>query len=191
MRWSLRRTLAVVVVVAGGALLASRAWRPATPAPAEPYIVPATLSPVAHAVAARHAGQVVLLDVWATWCDNCLPGLADLMALQQTYGARGLRVVAISVDEGLDSAAVQRWALRHGLTLELAYDPSGASTAMLGRPGVPIGLLLDRQGRVRETRFGHAPRASDMSWHAPWMQAKFETLLAEPPSTGTGSRPGA
>jgi thiol-disulfide isomerase/thioredoxin len=146
---------------------------------------------VAAAVAARHAGQVVLLDVWATWCDNCLPGLADLAALQQSHGARGLRVVAISVDKDMDSVAVQRWARRAGITLELAYDPSGASTGMLGRPGVPVALLLDRQGRVRETRFGHAPRESDMSWHASWMQAKLETLLAEPAPAGTVSRRGA
>ena len=190
MRRNLRLPL-VAAVLGVGAVAAHRARRPANAPSVEPYVVPATLSPVAAAVAARHAGQVVLLDVWATWCDNCLPGLADLAALQQTYGPRGLRVVAISVDQGLDSTAVQRWAVRHGVTVELAYDPSGASTAMLGRPGVPIGLLLDRQGRVRETRFGHAPRASDMSWHAPWMQAKFATLLAEPPSAGTGSRPGA
>lgn len=185
------RWLLVLAVLGGGAAVAHRARHPASAAPVEPYIVPATLSPVAAAVAARHAGQVVLLDVWATWCDNCLPGLADLAALQQSHGPRGLRVVAISVDEGLDSAAVRRWAVRHGITVELAYDPSGASSAMLGRPGVPIGLLLDRQGRVRETRFGHAPRASEMSWHAPWMQAKLETLLAEPAAPGAASRPGA
>jgi thiol-disulfide isomerase/thioredoxin len=185
-RWAL-----TVVVLAGGAVLASRVARPDKPASAEPYIVAATLSPVARAVAERHVGQVVLLDVWATWCDNCLPGLQDLAALQQTHGARGLRVVAISVDQDLDSVAVQRWAKQHGLTLELAFDPSGASKGMLGRPGVPVALLLDRQGRVRDTRFGHAPRDSDMSWHAPWMQAKLEGLLAEPVPEGKAPSAGA
>ena len=44
-------------------------------------------------------GQVVLVDFWATWCPPCRMELPHLQKLQETYGARGFRVVAIAMDE--------------------------------------------------------------------------------------------
>ena len=44
-------------------------------------------------------GSVYLLDVWATWCRDCLVELPSLRALHDRYGSRGLRVVSVSVDE--------------------------------------------------------------------------------------------
>jgi len=158
---------------------------------AAPFVFDVQLSPVAAEVAARYAGEVILLDVWATWCDNCVPGLRELAEVERQYAPRGLRVVAISVDRTRDSADVRAWAQAQGVTVPLAYDPSGKSAAMLTRPGVPIGLLLDRQGRVRETRFGHAPLRSETGWLAPWMQGKLEALLAEPRPEMPPNMPGA
>ncbi len=47
---------------------------------------------------ARHRGQVVLLNFWATWCEPCRQEFASLKQLQERYRHRGLVVFAISVD---------------------------------------------------------------------------------------------
>lgn len=44
-------------------------------------------------------GSVFLLDVWATWCRDCIVELPSLRAVNEKYGKRGLRVVSVSVDE--------------------------------------------------------------------------------------------
>ena len=52
-------------------------------------------------------GRAYLLDVWATWCIDCLVAIPALQALQATYGARGLQIVSVSVDE--QQATVDRF----------------------------------------------------------------------------------
>lgn len=44
-------------------------------------------------------GHVVLLEFWAGWCPSCKESLPFLQQIQAQYGARGLRVVAVSVDK--------------------------------------------------------------------------------------------
>jgi thiol-disulfide isomerase/thioredoxin len=44
-------------------------------------------------------GKVYLLDVWATWCPDCIEELPALRALQARYAKRGLQLVSVSVDE--------------------------------------------------------------------------------------------
>ena len=56
-------------------------------------------------------GRVTLLNVWATWCTSCREEMADLDALYARYHAQGLRVVAVSVDQG-DAAKVVRFTTR-------------------------------------------------------------------------------
>jgi thiol-disulfide isomerase/thioredoxin len=138
------------------------------------------LSPVASAVAARHAGSVVLLDVWATWCTNCVEGLQDLARLQRELGPRGLRVVAINVDQGLDSAAVRAWLARHAIDLAFVLDPSGASAAMLPQPGIPQSVVLDHRGEVRDFRMGHSPPGSGSSWLDQLARQTLDSALARP-----------
>ena len=44
-------------------------------------------------------GQVVLVNLWATWCIPCVQELPDLDLLQQRFGERGLKVLAVSIDD--------------------------------------------------------------------------------------------
>ena len=154
--------------------------RPAPASPSARVPSPVRLSPVASAVAARHAGSVVLLDVWATWCTNCVEGLQDLARLQRELGPRGLRVVAINVDQGLDSAAVRAWLARHAIDLAFVLDPSGASAAMLPQPGIPQSVVLDHRGEVRDFRMGHSPPGSGSSWLDQLARQTLDSALARP-----------
>lgn len=50
------------------------------------------------AILERHRGSAVIVNVWATYCVPCLKELPDLDRLQEEYGDRGLRVLAVSID---------------------------------------------------------------------------------------------
>src|SRR5215468_4183122 len=46
------------------------------------------------------AGEpVTLLHVWATWCGPCQKEFPEIEAIQREFGPRGLRIVAVSIDE--------------------------------------------------------------------------------------------
>jgi len=97
----------------------------------------------------RFRGQVVLLNVWATWCPPCVREMPSLDRLQARLAGEGLQVVALSIDRGAGALpAVRAFYASHALRhLRIYNDPEGAAGFELGAPGVPVTFLLDRQGR--------------------------------------------
>ena len=95
-------------------------------------------------------GKVVLLNFWATWCAPCQVEIPVFSRWQQQYGAQGLQVVGISMDD--DAGPVRRLLAK----LKPAY-PVAMGDAKLGEQyggvmGLPLSYLIDRNGVVR-TRF--------------------------------------
>ncbi|MBW3575021.1 MAG: TlpA family protein disulfide reductase, partial [Actinobacteria bacterium] len=43
-------------------------------------------------------GEVVLLNIWATWCPPCREEMPSMQRLQEKLGPEGLRIVAVSID---------------------------------------------------------------------------------------------
>ena len=96
---------------------------------------------------AQDRGKVVLLNFWATWCGPCKVEMPRFMEWQKQYGARGLQVIGVSID---DSAAPARAFVEK---LDLNY-PVVMGNAKLGEQyggvlGVPVTFLIDRAGMVR------------------------------------------
>jgi len=48
---------------------------------------------------AERRGKVVVLNLWATWCVPCLREIPDLVALEKEFGARGLTLVGLGMDD--------------------------------------------------------------------------------------------
>ncbi|WP_337171043.1 redoxin domain-containing protein [Gemmatimonas aurantiaca] len=92
-------------------------------------------------------GRVTLLNVWATWCTSCREEMADLDALYSRYHAQGLRVVAVSVDQG-DATKVVRFTTREKLAMSIGHDPAGIVQRTFSVVGVPETYLIDGSGRV-------------------------------------------
>jgi cytochrome c biogenesis protein CcmG/thiol:disulfide interchange protein DsbE len=60
-----------------------------------------------------YRGKVVVLNFWATWCAPCLTEMPPFVEWQQEYGARGLQVIGISMDDEVPPvrAAFQKYRL--------------------------------------------------------------------------------
>lgn len=100
-----------------------------------------------------------LVAVWATWCAACRDEFAELERLHRTLGPRGLRVVAISVDDGSSERVARFVAGRHA-TFEVGHDASGQVAERLHLVGVPESFLLDGDGRIRWRQRGTLTDAS-------------------------------
>jgi cytochrome c biogenesis protein CcmG/thiol:disulfide interchange protein DsbE len=123
---------------------------------------------------ADYHGQVVLLNVWATWCQPCVIEMPSIERLYHDYGPQGLKVVAISVDSAGSDSAVRAFAARFGLTFDVLRDPSHATEEHYQTTGYPETFVIGRDGVIRKKIIG----ASD--WDSPGDRALIGQLLREP-----------
>jgi thiol-disulfide isomerase/thioredoxin len=104
---------------------------------------------------AEWRGKVVLLNFWASWCSPCQTEIRDLVALQTKYGADGLQIVGIGMDDAKKLRNVQR-SLEINYPVLLANTPGNSLMVRYGNSTgvVPYSVLISRQGEVVYTHMG-------------------------------------
>jgi thiol-disulfide isomerase/thioredoxin len=104
---------------------------------------------------AQWRGKVLVVNFWATWCAPCREEMPDLVRAQNEYGAKGLQIVGIAVDN-VDK--VQQFAKEIKLNYPALVGGYGAMDLSkdLGNSlvALPFTLILDRQGKVAYTHLG-------------------------------------
>ena len=97
-------------------------------------------------------GKIVVLNFWATWCPPCVEEIPSLVQMQQRMAARGVTVLAVSVD--VDESAYHRFLKNHGVELLTVRDPGQKSNNLYGTIKFPESYIIDRNGVVRRKFFG-------------------------------------
>jgi len=93
-----------------------------------------------------YRGKVVLLDFWATWCHGCKLEIPWFSEFQKTYGAQGLAVVGVSMDQDGWKVVKPFLAEAHVPYRMLLGDEAMAKRYGIGN--LPDTFLIDRQGKV-------------------------------------------
>lgn len=94
----------------------------------------------------RLRGQVVLLNFWATWCAPCLNEMPAFDAWRRQFGAQGLAVIGISMDD--DAAAARRMAERLKIEYPVAMGDARLAESYGRVLGLPKTFLIGRDGKV-------------------------------------------
>lgn len=94
-----------------------------------------------------YRGKVVLLNFWATWCGPCRLEIPRFMEWQQRYGAQGLQVVGVSIDD--DQPPVEAYVRKTRVNYPVMMGDAKLGRLYGGVLGVPVTLLIDREGKVR------------------------------------------
>ncbi len=97
-------------------------------------------------------GKFVYLDFWASWCAPCKRSFPWMGSLQQRYGASGLQVVAINVDN--KRADAEQFLAATPAAFMVAYDPTGATPKKYAIKGMPSSVLIDPAGNIIATHTG-------------------------------------
>ena len=98
---------------------------------------------------ADYKGRVVLLNIWATWCEPCRVEIPSLERLQQAYGSKGLQLVAVSIDDYVSEDSIRRYANNFGVTFEILHDPSHAIERAYQTTGYPETFIIGPEGEIR------------------------------------------
>lgn len=93
-------------------------------------------------------GDVVMLNIWATWCIPCRAEMPGLQALHEQFQDDGLRVVGVSIDAGSATSSVRMFLDDFGITFTILHDPSERVTRAFRSMGVPETFLIGRDGRL-------------------------------------------
>ncbi len=116
-------------------------------------------------------GQVVLLNIWATWCVPCRSEIASLDRLQAMHGADGLEVLAVSVDRD-GAGEVRRFYQQSGIrNLKLYVDSDRGTQSAFRARSIPTTVLIDRDGNIVGSLVGAA------QWDSPEAQALVRRYL--------------
>lgn len=93
-------------------------------------------------------GEVVLLNVWATWCTPCRQEIPELQALHEEHADRGLRVVGVTVDSRSAEPQVRQFIEEFDMTYDVWVDPDQTAVSTFEAIGVPLTVLIDREGQI-------------------------------------------
>ena len=94
----------------------------------------------------EYRGEVVILSFWATWCGDCRAQLTELAAMRDRYQDAGVELLAVSLDQSARQASE--------VTAEASYpvlhDAAGEVGRLYDVTKMPVMVLIDRRGVVRE-----------------------------------------
>lgn len=119
-------------------------------------------------------GQVLVVNLWATWCAPCVKEMPTLAALQKAYEGKPVKVVAISIDTKGETEKAKAFIASHAplafyqdasMELPFAYTPPAQ--------GFPTTILYDKSGMER------ARVSGDADWSSPEAKAVIDQLLSE------------
>ena len=101
----------------------------------------------------QHAGKVVVVSFWATWCAYCLKELPVLENMQVSSAAPHIRVIAVNTEEWDVFKHVRR-GLKNA-KMSVIYDPKNVAQKAYGVKGIPHMVIIGRDGRILQVYRGY------------------------------------
>ena len=123
-------------------------------------------------------GRYVLLNFWATWCAPCRKEMPALDARNKEFGGDEFAVVTLATGRN-SLAGINRFFKEENIeTLPVLLDPKQMVAREMGVLGLPITVLIDRDGREVARLRG------DADWYSDNARAMIRTLLDAPGGNG-------
>ena len=110
---------------------------------------------------ADYRGKVLVVNIWATWCEPCRVEMPSIEKLYKEFAPEGLAVVAVSVDDPGQEQHVRDFAKELGVTFEILHDPARRTATSYQVTGYPETFVIARDGTIRKKIIGAADWSSE------------------------------
>jgi thiol-disulfide isomerase/thioredoxin len=100
---------------------------------------------------ASYRGNVVVLNVWGSWCGPCQKEAPALQAASQALAPKGVKFLGINIREDGNRARAAAFERTYGITYPSLFDSTGYLLALRGvvaASAVPSTVVVDAQGRI-------------------------------------------
>jgi len=105
---------------------------------------------------ADNSGKVTIINFWATWCEPCREEMPAIDAYYKKHRASGLEVLAISLDDANDAAAVRKFAQKYSFPVALKSDANFKGLGRIWR--LPSTFVIDKRGILRKNGLVGEPK---------------------------------
>ena len=114
-------------------------------------------------------GKVVVVNIFASWCDPCAAEAPVLEQTQKQIEGRGATILGVTyLDAAPDS---EQFVKAHGITYPVLRDVNGSFSRAWGTTGVPETYIINRQGHVAAIQRSEVSRS--------WLEGTLAPLLAK------------
>ena len=103
-----------------------------------------------------HAGKVVIVDFWATWCEPCKQSFP---AYQKLVNKLGGDVVVVAISQDDDTKGIPAFVSETGAKFPIVWDDGKAVAKAYDPPTMPTAFVIDKSGIIRFVHVGY--RAGD------------------------------
>lgn len=145
---------------------------PSTDAPALPETTFTDPDGGTHSFA-DYEGKVLLVNFWATWCAPCRKEMPSLDMLQSELGGDDFQVLTIATGRNAPSRIDAFYAETGVKNLPVLLDPKQQLARDMGVLGLPVSVLIDREGHEVARLLG------DAEWSGPAAKDVITQLLAD------------
>lgn len=109
---------------------------------------------------ADYKNKVVVLNIWATWCQPCIFEMPSFERLHQQVTDSAFAIVAVSIDDVVGADSVRAYARNLGLTFEVLLDSLHTIDRDYQVTGYPETFVIARDGTIRKKWIGPADWSS-------------------------------
>lgn len=106
-----------------------------------------------------YKGQIVLLNVWATWCPPCVRETPRLVRVYERYKGQGFVMLGVNMTFQDKADKVTTFAREQGISYPVLLDTDGAVAQQYAGRVMPTSYLIDREGKIVVTKVGEVDEA--------------------------------
>ncbi len=118
-------------------------------------------------------GKYVLINFWATWCAPCRKEMPQLNALQKEFGGDDFEVLTIATGRNSPEGIIRFFEEAGVDSLPRHQDPKQALASQMGIFGLPITVIMNREGQEIARLRG------DANWSSESAKSIIKALIEE------------